>query len=91
MIGVLRIREVRVVAVCYLLYMGGYLGAIGYLPTHLVSANGMTPEAAGAMISLGPWSFVVGSLVLPTLSDPVDGISDSRKKRPVFQRGVKAG
>jgi len=85
MAGVLRIREVRVVSLSYMLYMGGYLGAIGYLPTHLVSSGGMTPEAAGALISLGPWSFVVGSLVLPTLSDRVGS------RRAVYLPGMFVG
>lgn len=83
--SVLAIREVRIVALCYALYMGGYLGAIGYLPTHLVAANGMSREAAGAMISLGPWSFVVGSLLLPTLSDRLG------MRRAVYLAGMLVG
>lgn len=66
---VVRVRDVPVLALCYLLYMGGYLGAVGYLPTYFQTAQGMSAEAAGALMSLGPWSFVVGSLLLPTLSD----------------------
>lgn len=67
----LRVREVRLVALCYLLYVAGYLGAIGYLPTYFAEEQGMSPSAAGAVVSLGPWSFIAGSLLLPTLSDRI--------------------
>jgi len=66
---VMRIRDIRLLALCYLLYVGGYLGAIGYLPLPFVREQGMSPEAAGVLMSLGPWSFIAGSLLLPTLSD----------------------
>ena len=66
---VIRVREVRLLALCYALYMAGYLGAIGVLPTYFTTAKGMAPETAGAIVALGPWSFIVGSLVLPVLSD----------------------
>ncbi len=85
LLQVLRVREVRLLALCYLLYMGGYLGAVGYLPTYFQTAHGMSAEAAGRLMSLGPWSFIVGSLVLPTLSDRI-GL-----RRAVYLAGMLAG
>lgn len=82
---VLRVPQVRWVAACYAFYMGGYLGAVGYLPTHLSSHQGLSPEAAGAMMSLGPWSFTLGSLLLPTLSDRIG------RRRIVYGPGMLAG
>ena len=82
---VLRVPQVRLIAACYALYMGGYLGAIGYLPTHLIQAQGLSPEAAGALMSLGPWCFTLGSLVLPTLSDKLG------RRRPVYLSGMLVG
>jgi MFS family permease len=81
----LRIRDLRRLAICYLLYVGGYLGAIGYLPVHFVRGQGITPEAAGLLMSLGPWSFIVGSLLLPTLSDRL-GL-----RRAVYLPGMLGG
>ncbi len=66
---VLRVAPVRWIAISYALYMGGYLGAVGYLPTYLTTSQGIAPETAGAMMSLGPWSFTLGSMILPALSD----------------------
>jgi NNP family nitrate/nitrite transporter-like MFS transporter len=83
--AVLRIREVRVAAFCYALYMGGYLGAVGYLPTHFTVAQGLSSERAGALMSLGPWSFIAGSLLLPTLSDRLG------RRRGVYLPGMLAG
>ena len=82
---VLRLRPVRWVAACYALYMGGYLGAVGYLPTHLTTQQGLSPEAAGATMSLGPWCFTLGSMILPTLSDRLG------RRRSVYLPGMLAG
>lgn len=85
LLEVLRVRQVRLLALCYALYMGGYLGAIGYLPTHLTTTQGLSPEAAGALMSLGPWSFTLGSLILPTLSDRIG------RRRLVYLPGMLIG
>jgi NNP family nitrate/nitrite transporter-like MFS transporter len=85
LLAVLRIRQVRLVALCYALYMGGYLGAIGYLPTHLTTSQGLSPEAAGALLSLGPWSFTLGSMLLPTISDRIG------RRRAVYLPGMLGG
>ena len=68
---VLRIRDVWIVAGCYMLFLGGYIGVIGYAPTYFVAEQGMTPAASGFVISLIMWAFVAGSLTLPALSDRV--------------------
>ena len=68
---VLRIRDVWIVAGCYMLFLGGYIGVIGYASTYFVAEQGMTPAASGFVISLVMWAFVVGSLTLPALSDRV--------------------
>jgi len=66
---VLRLREVRLIALCYLFYLGGHLGAAGYMPTYFMTVQGMSPEVAGFIYALGPWCFVVGSAIVPALSD----------------------
>ncbi len=85
LLEVLRVPQVRLVALCYALYMGGYLGAVGYLPTHLTTTQGLSPEAAGALMSLGPWSFTLGSMILPTLSDRIG------RRRLVYLPGMLLG
>jgi NNP family nitrate/nitrite transporter-like MFS transporter len=71
MARVLRVRDVWLVALCYLLYIGGHLGAVGYLPTYFTTQQGMSLEAAGAVISLASWSFIIGSATLPAFSDRI--------------------
>ena len=66
---VLRLREVWLIALCYLFYLGGHLGAVSYLPTYFRTVQGMSPELTGFIIALGPWCFVVGSAIVPALSD----------------------
>jgi predicted MFS family arabinose efflux permease len=69
LVDVARVRDVRWIALCYGLYLGGYLGAIGYLPLHLQTARGMEQTQVGDALFVGPLAFLVGSLLLPTLSD----------------------
>lgn len=68
---VMRVRDVWILATCYLLFLGGYLGAYGYAPTYLVQERGLSPERAGLMISLLLWAFVAGAMLLPAWSDRV--------------------
>ncbi len=75
---VMGVRDVWILATCYLLFLGGYLGAYGYAPTYLVQERGFSPERAGLLISLLLWAFVTGALLLPTWSDRL-GL-----RRPVF-------
>jgi NNP family nitrate/nitrite transporter-like MFS transporter len=66
---VLAVKDLRIVALCNFFYFGGYLGALGYLPTYLVTIQGMSAQAAGGIATLGAWAFIVGAILLPTLSD----------------------
>ena len=84
-VAALRARGVRAIAIAYFLYLLGYIGAVGYLPTYFVSARGMDPESAGALMSLGPISFVVGSMALPSLSDAIG------MRRQVYLGGMALG
>jgi len=68
---VLRVRDVWVVAGCHLFLLGGYIGLIGYAPTYFVTVQRMPPAAAGAVIAGVMWAAVVGTFLLPTLSDRV--------------------
>ena len=53
------------------LLIGGFMTFTGNLPKALVSIRGVSPEAAGAVASALTWGVVVGSMVLPTVSDKV--------------------
>ena len=68
---VLRVKDVWIVAGCYFLFLGGYIGLIGYAPTYFVTVQGMTAPAAGAVLSIVMWAYVAGTFILPTLSDRV--------------------
>lgn len=79
---VVRVRDVWILATCYLLFLGGYLGIYGYLPTYLVQEQGLSPGVSGTMVSLILWGFVAGALLLPPLSDRI-GL-----RRAVFAPGM---
>lgn len=68
---VLQVKDVWIVAGCYFLFLGGYIGVIGYAPTYFVTAQGMTAPAAGVVLSIVMWGYVAGTFVLPTLSDRI--------------------
>jgi len=68
---VIKVRDVWLVAGSYLLLFGGYIGFIGYAPTYFSTVRGMTPTATAAVISGFLWAAVVGTFLLPTLSDRV--------------------
>jgi nitrate/nitrite transporter NarK len=68
---VLGVKDVWIVAGCYFLFLGGYIGLIGSAPTYFVSVQGMTAPAAGAVISVVMWLYVLGTFCLPTLSDRI--------------------
>lgn len=68
---VLRVKDVWLVSGCYLFLLGGYIGFIGYAPTYFSTVRGMTPAATGAVISGLLWAAVVGTFLLPTLSDRI--------------------
>ncbi len=68
---VLKVRDVWVIAGCYLFLLGGYIGFIGYAPTFFSTVRGLTPSATGVLISGFLWAAVVGNFLLPILSDRV--------------------
>ena len=68
---VLRIREVWLVATSYFFFLAGYLGVVSFLPGYLVSARGLSASEAGAVLTIVLVSYVVGSLILPGLSDRI--------------------
>jgi len=69
LLRVLKVRDVWIVAGCYFLFLGGYIGLIGYAPTYFVTVQGMTASAAGVVLSIVMWAYVPGTFILPTLSD----------------------
>jgi nitrate/nitrite transporter NarK len=71
LLRVLQVRDVWIVAGCYFLFLGGYIGLIGYAPTYFVTVQGMTAPAAGVVLSIVMWAYVPGTFILPTLSDRV--------------------
>ncbi len=68
---VLSIRDAWTLAACHMLFLGGYIGIIGYAPTYFVDVQGMTSATAGAVVSVIMWAYVVGALVVPSVSDRV--------------------
>ena len=82
LVDVARVRDVRWIALCYGLYLGGYLGAIGYLPLHLETVRGMERGQVGSALLIGPLAFLVGSLLLPALSDRIG------RRRPIYLIGM---
>jgi predicted MFS family arabinose efflux permease len=68
---VLRVRDVWVLAACNLLYLAGYLGALGYVPTYFTTVQKLRLETAGFVTSIGGVAFIFGSIVLPVLSDRI--------------------
>ena len=66
---VLAVKELRIVALSSFLYCGGYLGALGYLPTYLMTIQGMSAQAVGGIATLGAWASILGAVLLPMLSD----------------------
>jgi MFS family permease len=66
---VLAVKDLRIVALCNFLFYGGYLGALSYVPTYLVTIRGMSAQAAGGITTLGAWTFLLGAILLPMLSD----------------------
>src|SRR5262249_24415977 len=68
---VLRVRDVWALAGCNLLYLAGYLGALGYVPTYFTTVQKFRLETAGFVTSVGGIAFIVGSMLLPGFSDRI--------------------
>jgi NNP family nitrate/nitrite transporter-like MFS transporter len=67
--AVTAVRAVWMLSGAYMLFLGGYIGVVQYLPTYYEQVQGMSKAAAGGMMSLVLIAYVVGSLALPTFSD----------------------
>ena len=68
---VLRIRDIWILALCHMLFLGGYIGVIGYAPTYFTTIQGMSAADAGFVVSLIMWAYVVGAVVIPSVSDKI--------------------
>jgi NNP family nitrate/nitrite transporter-like MFS transporter len=68
---VLQVRDMWILALCFSLFLGGYLGVIGYIGAYFTTVQGMSPETVGANLSLGAWTSIFGNILLPTLSDKI--------------------
>lgn len=69
--SLIRVKDLWLLALCYLFYFGGHLGVFGYLPTYFTTVQEMSPQTAGVIVSLGAWFYILGSVLLPTLSDRI--------------------
>ena len=69
--AVASIPSVWILSGAYMLFLGGYIGVVQYLPTYYEKVLGMPKATAGAMISLVLFTYIVGSFVLPTVSDRI--------------------
>jgi predicted MFS family arabinose efflux permease len=67
--AVIAIPAVWLLSGAYMLFLGGYIGVVQYLPTYYEQVGGMSKARAGGMMSLVLIAYVVGSLALPTFSD----------------------
>jgi MFS transporter, ACS family, hexuronate transporter len=67
--AVTNIPSVWVLSAAYMLFLGGYIGIVQYLPTYYEKVQGMPKARAGGMMSLVLLTYIGGSLILPTVSD----------------------
>jgi nitrate/nitrite transporter NarK len=69
--SVLRRRQVLILCLIQLLFLGGWLGFSGSVPFLLEKVRGWPATSAHGLMSLGLWVYVPGSLVIPVISDRV--------------------
>jgi predicted MFS family arabinose efflux permease len=69
--AVMNIPSVWILSAAYMLFLGGYIGVVQYLPTYYEKVQGMPKATAGGMMSLVLLTYIGGSLVLPTVSDRI--------------------
>jgi nitrate/nitrite transporter NarK len=69
--SVMSIPSVWILSGAYMLFLGGYIGVVQYLPTYYEKVQGMSKATAGGMMSLVLLTYIGGSLALPTLSDRI--------------------
>jgi len=66
----LKTADVWLLVICQMLFLGAWLGANGYLPMYLVG-KGMTKTVAHGYASIGMYFFMIGSTVVPLISDKI--------------------
>jgi len=66
-----RSRNVRLLGLVIFCVLGAFLSISGNLPRALESVHQVGAEAAGAIASMLTWGGVIGSIVLPSVSDRV--------------------
>jgi ACS family D-galactonate transporter-like MFS transporter len=81
LLSLLRKRQILILCLIYLLFMGGWFGSTGSIPFLLEKVRGWSAASAHGLISMFAWFFVLGSLVLPAFSDRV-GL-----RRPILSIG----
>jgi nitrate/nitrite transporter NarK len=82
LLSLLRKRQVLVLCLIRMMFMGGYLGTSGSVPFLLEEVRAWPAAAAHGLISMTLWVFILGSLIVPAISDRV-GL-----RRPVFGVGM---
>jgi nitrate/nitrite transporter NarK len=80
--SLLRKRQVLVLSLINLMFMGGWLGLSGSVPFLLEEVRAWPALAASGLISVGLWVYVLGSMVVPAVSDRV-GL-----RRPILSTGL---
>jgi len=65
----LKTKDVWLLAICQMLFLGAWLGMSGYLPMYLVTGKGMTKATAYGYASLAGYFYMIGNIVVPMLSD----------------------
>ena len=82
LLSLLRKRQVLVLSLINLMFMGGWLGLSGSVPFLLEDVRAWPAAAASGLISTALWVFVLGSMVVPAISDRV-GL-----RRPILSTGM---
>jgi len=66
----LKTADVWLLVICQMLFLGAWIGVQGYLPMYLV-VKGMTKPVAHGYASIAVYFFMIGSTVVPLISDRV--------------------
>jgi len=65
-----KIKDVWLLVICQMLFLGAWLGQLGYLPMYLVG-KGMSKAVAYGYASIASYFFMIGSMVVPLISDRI--------------------
>ena len=82
LLALLRKRQVFVLSLINLMFMGGWLGISGSIPFLLEEVRAWPAAAASGLISMALWVYVLGCLVVPAVSDRM-GL-----RRPILSAGM---